>query len=727
MKYRTCLLGILAALLWAAPARADNRFIVRSTLPLSQLQVLCVPLSAVCTSVSALNDPLGQLVLITSPLDLSGLLNLGGTLLGIVDAEVDQLLNLIGPTTTVGTTPSSLLDMVPVNYCGGTVWNGYAAQPAAGVVNVAQAQNNCTVIGSGIVADIDTGVDPNHPALKPVLVAGYDFTRNQQDASELNDLNPTDFKNGFPNCPTNCTSAFTVNQSSAAILDQSSAAILDTPANGYAAFGHGTMVMGVIHLVAPAAKLMPLKAFKADGTGNLSDILRAIYFAVANSANVINMSFETQTSSLELAKALDYANQKGLIAAASAGNDGQGPSFLVYPAALQTDVMGVASVGSTPATDATRSSFSNYGDDIVWVAAPGEAIVTTYPFSTYAAGWGTSFSAPFVSGGSSLLLSQQASTNQGQAAAAIAKGAVPIGSGMGHGRLDLAQALLSLSTADYSMSATSGSSTVNAGDTATYTLTVTPVGGFNQTVTLSCSGFPSASTCDITPSVVPLDGTNPATAMVTVKTTIRGSSPPLAWPRIVARGRQWEMLAALFGWIILAVLLFYLNRGEGNARPGRLVHAAAFLAILLHGYSCGGGGYGGGGGSSPTLYSVAVNPTSVQGGNPSTGTVTLSGAAPSGGAVVGLSSSNAAAATVPASVTVPAGGTTATFTATTSAVSASTPVTVSASYGGATKTATLTVTPAPATGTPAGTYTITITGTTAANLNHATTVDLKVN
>src|SRR5260370_11413390 len=39
----------------------------------------------------------------------------------------------------------------------------------------------------------------------------------------------------------------------------------------------------------------------------------------------------------------------------------------------------------------TRSTFSNYGNPIVWLAAPGEAIITTYPFSTYAAGWGTSF------------------------------------------------------------------------------------------------------------------------------------------------------------------------------------------------------------------------------------------------------------------------------------------------------------------------------------------------
>jgi hypothetical protein len=98
--------------------------------------------------------------------------------------------------------------------------------------------------------------------------------------------------------------------------------------------------------------------------------------------------------------------------------------------------MGVASTSDQD----TRSSFSNYGNPIVWVAAPGEAIVTTYPFGTYAAGWGTSFSAPFVSGGSSLLLNMQANTNEPQAARALAH-AVPVGPQMGHGRLDLVQAL----------------------------------------------------------------------------------------------------------------------------------------------------------------------------------------------------------------------------------------------------------------------------------------------
>src|SRR5204862_244727 len=76
----------------------------------------------------------------------------------------------------------------------------------------------------------------------------------------------------------------------------------------------------------------------------------------------------------------------------------------------------------------------------------------------------------------------------------------------------------------------------------------------------------------------------------------------------------------------------------------------------------------------------------------STGTVTLSAAAPSGGAAVSLSD-NSTATTVPASVTVPAGATSATFTVTTTSVTASTSATTSAVFGGVTRTAVLTVNP----------------------------------
>jgi VCBS repeat-containing protein len=94
----------------------------------------------------------------------------------------------------------------------------------------------------------------------------------------------------------------------------------------------------------------------------------------------------------------------------------------------------------------------------------------------------------------------------------------------------------------------------------------------------------------------------------------------------------------------------------------------------------------------PALSSLSRSPSSVVGGKTSQGTVTLSGPAPSNGVVVSLSD-NSSAASVPASVTVPSGSTSATFTITTIPVASSTSVTISASYGGVTRTATLTVTP----------------------------------
>jgi len=94
----------------------------------------------------------------------------------------------------------------------------------------------------------------------------------------------------------------------------------------------------------------------------------------------------------------------------------------------------------------------------------------------------------------------------------------------------------------------------------------------------------------------------------------------------------------------------------------------------------------------PALSAVSVNPTSVVGGNPSTGTVTLTGPAPTGGIAVSLQSNNTAV-TVPTSVTVLANTTSITFQATTVAVATSTPVTITASYASVNQTATLTVTP----------------------------------
>ena len=94
---------------------------------------------------------------------------------------------------------------------------------------------------------------------------------------------------------------------------------------------------------------------------------------------------------------------------------------------------------------------------------------------------------------------------------------------------------------------------------------------------------------------------------------------------------------------------------------------------------------------SQGLQSVTVSPAQVTGGASATGTITLAGAAPLGGLIVQLKTSNILVASVPLTVTVSQGKTTATFTIVTSRVTTSTAVTISATAGGVTQTATLTV------------------------------------
>jgi subtilisin family serine protease len=314
-----------------------------------------------------------------------------------------------------------------MSYYGSTVWHGYVNQPAAQLIQLAKTQSAFGVTGAGTVAIIDTGVDPSHPALKPVLLSGYDFVHNASGANEKGDV-------------TQSTAAVLdgaqpayVNQSTAAVLDQSTAAVLD--GDNYSAFGHGTMVAGVVHLVAPTTKILPLKAFRADGSGYASDVMRALYYAQKNGADVVNMSFSFASSSQELSNAVKSVASNGVVLVASAGNDGK--AVTVYPAAYP-DVMGVASTDNND----NRSSFSNYGSNLVWVAAPGEGVVTMYPYGTYAACWGTSFSAPMVAGTAALLVQVSQSVKESTASSSLAH-ADWISTELNHGRLNTYTAVAS--------------------------------------------------------------------------------------------------------------------------------------------------------------------------------------------------------------------------------------------------------------------------------------------
>ncbi|HZC81174.1 MAG TPA: hypothetical protein VE222_05555, partial [Nitrospiraceae bacterium] len=198
MKRNLHIFAILIALsaLSAGPATAQNRYIVRTTGGLTSVLNLC--LSAGCQVQGSLDGSIGQTYLVTSTGNLlanivNGLLGFLESLLGIQSVEADQLLPI--PLKPVNNVPSGLYDTAPVNYYGTVVTHGYAAQPATHIIRLTDAQRGFNISGTGIVAVIDTGVDTSHPVLVPVLLPGYDFTRNQAGASEWLDVQGMEYGN----------------------------------------------------------------------------------------------------------------------------------------------------------------------------------------------------------------------------------------------------------------------------------------------------------------------------------------------------------------------------------------------------------------------------------------------------------------------------------------------------------------------------------------------------
>ncbi|HLY92613.1 MAG TPA: S8 family serine peptidase [Candidatus Angelobacter sp.] len=447
----------MAALLTALPLGAQTSYILTA----SPSNVQSIVTNHGLTVVKELFDGTNCVMLVTSPsTNVSGVETEVDSDLRVISFEPEQraalpeLSSLTQPVLTQSST--SILDGLPgrtlVSFFGSTVPSNYTTQTATSIIRLSDARAATNLTGNGVVAIIDTGADPSHPALVGVLVPGYDFTRNQAGSSELLDLDPTvaaqlqqsstsilDAQNTLL---LNTSAMAILNQSSTSILDQSSTSILDS---SLAEFGHGTMTAGLVHLVAPTAKIMPLKAFRADGSSNLSDIIRAIYYAADNGANVLSMSFSIAQPSPGLQAAVQYALSKNVILVAASGNDGQ--KTLVYPASYNS----VIGVGSSTNAD-LRSVFSNYGSGVVMFAAPGEGVVTTYPGNNYAAGWGTSFSTPMLAGSASLVLQVRPTAKPGDVLNALSK--TKQISDMGYGRIDLYLSLTNL----VSSTSTSGSS-----------------------------------------------------------------------------------------------------------------------------------------------------------------------------------------------------------------------------------------------------------------------------
>lgn len=322
-----------------------------------------------------------------------------------------------------------------VPFFGSHVRESYVRQPATRIVSLLDALQRFGAGSVATVAIIDTGVDPKHLALSRVLVPGYDFTRELPgQASEWADLDPATVAalDQSTVILEGKQTPVRLNQSTVVILDQSTVVILDGGKIPLA-FGHGTMVAGLVHLIAPQARIMPLKAFRGDGSASLSHIARAVFYAADHGATIISMSFSMSSPSAELKRALAYAASKGVICVASAGNEGA--DRVVYPSAFNK----VLGVGSTNYAD-RRSAFSNFGGS-VRTSAPGEAVITTYPGNHYAGVWGTSFSTAQVAGAVALMQQARPKATFDQVKDAFDHGQ-RISQDMGDARLSLVNSIL---------------------------------------------------------------------------------------------------------------------------------------------------------------------------------------------------------------------------------------------------------------------------------------------
>jgi hypothetical protein len=161
-------------------------------------------------------------------------------------------------------------------------------------------------------------------------------------------------------------------------------------------------------------------------------------------------------------------------------------------------------------------------------------------------------------------------------------------------------------TTDFALTAQPPTSTVPAGKTATYTLTITPVGGFSNNVGLTCSGLPAGASCSFSANPAATSGV-PTTVTLSVLTALRTFAPPVFY-REGPSGKPWNEERILL--MTVGVLLMGLLAMQLRKRPAMAAFGLAVALVILAAGCKGGGQAGVPAGTPAGSYQVAVTGTS---------------------------------------------------------------------------------------------------------------------
>jgi subtilisin family serine protease len=202
-----------------------------------------------------------------------------------------------------------------------------------------------------------------HPVFINSLLPGYDFIDGDSDPSEV---------------------ANTVDDDGDGITD--------------AGYGHGTMVAGIIALVAPGAKILPIRALDDEGRSNAWLLSVATRYAVDRGADVINMSFGVPVEIDALENEISNAYDHNVMVVAAAGNESREEP--AYHPAIDGKAIMVIAVDEND----VKADFSDWNSDAA-VAAPGTGVRSAHP-DGWALGSGCSFAAPFITGEVALIRSR---------------------------------------------------------------------------------------------------------------------------------------------------------------------------------------------------------------------------------------------------------------------------------------------------------------------------------